>query len=604
MPMRLTGMYSGLDTETIIKELVKAKSAKVDSIKKDKTKLEWKQEAWSSINTKVKSLFSGTLSNLRLSTAYKKKTTSVSNSSAVSVITGDKAMNGVQTLSIDKLAKSGYMTGAKLETQDGAKATGETLVKDLKHSGDTAGTLSFGEGGSFTVTTSGKSTKIEIKEDTKISDVVKQLNDAGINASFDENNGRIFLAASQSGEDYDFALTADNMGGFTAMSFLGINVANSSDPASANAKTTAEYANIINLGTQLADKIKYVNDNPEEGIDFEATMEDIDVTSDLYKAIKAGMSGDDDYETGILALQEKAAFANRVSGELTDASLYSGANRIAGSNAQITLNGVVYTGNTNSIEVNGLTFNCLSEASNITVTTSDDTDGIYDEIKKFIKEFNEIIKEIDKSYNTKKEKGYEPLTDEEKDELSEKEIEKWEQKIKDSILSKDSTLSSLGNTLKQAMREGFEVDGETLYLSDFGIETLSYFSAADNEKYVYHIAGDPDDNDSKGSADKLKSAIATDPERVISFFTQLTRNMYKKLDTISASTTETSKGSFFEDKKYKNDLSSYETKIKEAEEKLAKYEDKYYSKFSKMEVALSKLESSTSSLTAMLGMNN
>ena len=124
MPMRLTGMYSGLDTENVIKELVKAKSTKVDKIKKEKTTLEWKQEAWTSLNTKVKSFFSGALDNLRFSTAYKKKTTSVSNSSAVSVITGEKAMNGVQSLSVDHLAKSGYMTGAKIEKADGGKVKG------------------------------------------------------------------------------------------------------------------------------------------------------------------------------------------------------------------------------------------------------------------------------------------------------------------------------------------------------------------------------------------------------------------------------------------------------------------------------------------------
>ena len=41
MPIRITGMNSGLDTESIITELVKAKSVKKDSLVKAKTKLEW-----------------------------------------------------------------------------------------------------------------------------------------------------------------------------------------------------------------------------------------------------------------------------------------------------------------------------------------------------------------------------------------------------------------------------------------------------------------------------------------------------------------------------------------------------------------------------------
>ena len=53
MPIRITGMNSGLDTESIITELVKAKSVKKDSLVKAKTKLEWKQDAWKSLNTKI-----------------------------------------------------------------------------------------------------------------------------------------------------------------------------------------------------------------------------------------------------------------------------------------------------------------------------------------------------------------------------------------------------------------------------------------------------------------------------------------------------------------------------------------------------------------------
>ncbi len=601
MPMRLSGMYSGLDTEGIIKELVKAKSIKVDKVKKDKTKLEWKQEAWTSLNTKVKSFFSGALDNLRFSTAYKKKTTSVSNSSAVSVITGDKAMNGVQNLSIGKLAKSGYLTGDKIQSKDGSKVTGETLVKDLKLASDVNGRLNCDEGGSFTVNVNGKAKTIDIDSTTTISKAVRQLNDAGVSANFDEKNGRIFIASPESGKDYDFAITADGQGGFSALSFLGINVINSSDAEDPNAKTSSEYERLSRLGAELESKLVYHDGDPANGIDFGATMANIDTESDLYAVIKEGMLGEDDYSTGILMLQTRASFADRVNTEFGDASLYSKANRIAGTNAEISLNGVTYESNSNNVEVNGITFMCLAKAEDITVTTSDDTDGIYDAIKSFFKEYNELINTIDKSFNAELAKGFEPLTDDEKEAMSDKEIEKWEQKIKDQILRKDSSLSTLGTTMREAMATGFKVGDNTMYLADFGIETLSYFLAPDNERNMYHIAGDPDDEKSKGSADKLKSMIASNPNTVVDFFTQLTQNLYKKLDTISKSTTETSKGSFFTDKKYKTDISNYESKIAEAEKKLAKYEDKYYAKFSKMEVALSKLESSTSSITSLLG---
>ena len=597
MPMRLTGMYSGLDTDSVIKELVKAKSTKVDKAKKSKTKTEWKQEAWTDLNKKIKNLFSGTLSNLRFSTSYKKKTTSVSNSSAVSVITGDTAMNGVQSLSVTGLAKSGYLTGAVLKTQDGTKATEETLVKDLKH-----GALSLGEGdavgGSFTVTVNGKDTNIDITESTTIKDVVGKLNDAGVSANFDEKNQRIFIASAQSGKDYDFAITANEAGGFAALSFLGINTSlNDAE----NAKTKAEYQNLVALKEEFATKVVYKNGNEADGIDYEATMANIDVDSDLYKAIKANMPAgvDDAYSTGIDVLLNRAAYAETVLA--ADTASFNSGSRIAAENATIVLNGETYESNNNNIEVNGLTFTCLSKANDITVTTQEDTDGIYDLIRDFVKQYNEIINQMDKLYNADAAKGYEPLTDEEKEEMSDKEVEKWEQKIKDSILRKDSTLGTLSSAMREAMLEGYEVGDKKMFLSDFGIETLGYFLAPENEKNAFHIAGDDKDNETSGKADKLKSMIATDSDTVVSFFTQLARGLYGKMDKLSASSDYTTKGSFFEDKKYKTDITDYESKIKELEAKLADYEDKYYAKFSKMEVALSKLQNSTNSLLSMFG---
>ena len=95
MALRLTGLMSGIDTESVIQELVAARQNKVDEAKKAQTKLSWKQDAWSSLNTKLKNLQSKYLSTMRFADAYSKRTTSVSNGSYVSVITGANAVNGV-----------------------------------------------------------------------------------------------------------------------------------------------------------------------------------------------------------------------------------------------------------------------------------------------------------------------------------------------------------------------------------------------------------------------------------------------------------------------------------------------------------------------------
>ena len=199
-------------------------------------------------------------------------------------------------------------------------------------------------------------------------------------------------------------------------------------------------------------------------------------------------------------------------------------------------------------------------------------------------------------------KDYEPLSDDEKQNMSESEIEKYEQKIKDSLLRRDSTVYKVSDEIKKKMREGIEINGKTMYLANFGIETLSYFTAAKNEKNAYHIAGDADDSDTSGNADKLKSMIASDPETVISFFTQLSQNVYTKMNDMSTSIEGyRSFGSFYDDKKMKSDYDDYTTKIKELEQKLNDYEDKWYAKFASMESAMAKMQQNTSAVTSLLG---
>ena len=250
-----------------------------------------------------------------------------------------------------------------------------------------------------------------------------------------------------------------------------------------------------------------------------------------------------------------------------------------------------------------MTFTALQASDEeITVTTQQDTDGIYDMVKNFLKEYNAIINEMDKLYNAGSAKGYEPLTTEEKDALSDTEIEEYEKKIKDALLRRDDNLNSVSSAMKEVMSGGIEINGKTMYLSDFGIDTLGYFEAADNEKYAYHIAGDPDDPDTASSADKFKSMIANDPDTVISFFTKLSQNLYDKMSDLSSSVQDyRSFGSFYDDKKMKSDYDDYKTKIADLEDKLNDYEDKWYKKFSAMETAMAKMQQNASAVTALLG---
>ncbi len=496
MAMRLSGLMSGMDTDSVIQELVAARRTKVDKAKKGQTKLEWKQDKWKELNTKLKNLQNKYVNNMRFTTAYMKKTTKVSNENAVSVITGENAVNGVQDLQINKLAKTAYLTGAEVKTKDGAKATALTKLSDL---GDIQANANISLNGEKLFADG------ELTADTTISDVLTKLKAKGLNASFDEANQRIFVSAKESGLKNDFTLSGTGM----ALTALGLSEKN------------------------------------------------------------------------------------------------NGAKKIDGEDAQITLNGATFTSNTNVFAINGLTFTALNETAKgetITVTTQNDTDGIYDVVKNFLKEYNSIINEMDKLYNAESAKGYEPLTDDEKEAMSETEAEKYEDKIKDALLRRDENLYSISSALKGAMSGGVEVNGKMMYLSDFGINTLGYFNAPDNERNAYHIDGDPDDESTSGNADRLKSMISSDPDTVVAFFTKLSQNVYTEMSNQSKSVPGyRSFGNFYDDKKIKEDYTDYTSKIADLEKKLADYEDSWYAKFAAMETAMAKMQDNTNAVTALLG---
>lgn len=279
------------------------------------------------------------------------------------------------------------------------------------------------------------------------------------------------------------------------------------------------------------------------------------------------------------------------------------AHKIQGRDAEFVLNGVNYTSYNNTLTVNGMTITAMEENPDkeITLSTTADTDGIYDMIKDLFKSYNELINEMDSLYNAEAAKDYEPLTSEEKDALTDTEVEEWEKKIKDSILRRDNTLSSVSSAMKSVMLKGVNVNGKMMYLADFGIETLGYFKAKENERNAYHIAGDADDAATKAQDNILKSMIATDPDTVMDFFVGLTNNMHDELAEKMSATKLSSALTVYNDKKMKTEYDEYTTKIKEQEQKLNDYIDKWYAKFSAMETALSKLESKNNSLSSLFG---
>lgn len=354
---------------------------------------------------------------------------------------------------------------------------------------------------------------------------------------------------------------------------------------------------------------KLVNTYADKIAANKETMEDSQTTMDEHSALAKIAAMEED--TGDVTAKSDAidAFVTQVqeAHNITEAAKYNtDAKKIDGQDAIIKLNGVEYTNTTNAFSINGLSIIAQAETGDdeddaITITTQTDVQGIYDKIKDFLTQYNALINEITSLYNADSAKGYEPLTDDEKDAMSDTEIEKWEEKIKSALLRRDDSLEGVMNSMTSAMSKGIKVDGKMYYLSSFGINTLGYLNAAENEQYAYHINGDEDDSATSGNADKLMAAITNNPDTVIKFMKELCTSVYDAVGDKMKSTTLSSVYKVYNDKEMASEYSDYTDLIKKWEEKLEEKEDYWYNKFSTMETALSKLNSQSSSLSSLLG---
>lgn len=540
MPIRITGLNSGLDTEAIISELVSAYRTKEEKYQKAQTKLSWKQDAWKDLNIKVRSLYDN-ISNLRFTSAWTMKKTTVSDSTKATVTAAGSCVNGTQTLKIKQLAKGTYITGGEFSnTSAGTAPTSATKLSELGYTGS-GGDIQVKDSSGNVVKT------VSVTGNTTIKDLVSALNGAGdTKASFDATNKRIFMTSNKTGEQNAFSLDGD---------------------------------------------------------------------ADILKTVGLSKEG--------------------------------GASIVDAQDSEIELNGAKFTSANNTYTVNGLTIDCLAETGNseISITTSVDTQSMYDQVKSFLSQYNSLMKEMYSLYNADSAKGYEPLTDSEKDQMTDTEVEKWEEKIKAALLRRDDTLDGIMSTMKNAMSTSYYIyngnavtyDSDKQYykcngnaiknsdgsyvtsasqlklwasangakkysLSSFGIKTEAYATMiANSSQDAYHIDGDADDSVSKNNSDVLLNMLSSDPDTVSSFMKQLTSGLYSAIDTKMKSVKGLSSSyTIYNDIEMAREYSDYTDTISKWEDKLTDLEDSYYKKFAAMESALASLQSQSSSLSSLL----
>ncbi len=705
MPLRMTGMTSGLDTDSIVSALMEAQTTKKTKVENKKTKLEWTQNIWTSLNKKLYSFYTDSAGKMRFQSSYQTKKAASSDASILTATAQSSASSGSYTVKVNQLAAAQYVTSAKVSaksTDASGKVTESKVTSDTKLSA-----LGFDTEGDTTIeiTAGEKTINLNVDETTTVRDFVNALKDAGLNASFDEKQGRFFISAKESGADGKFTITSKTMTGEQVaaqnklMDSVDYSNLSSGDQDTVkkilsdlkNAQDTSAVADAEKSLQDISDRTakekatEYYNNKLTDDMlsQYKYETDGTDGTGDAHKA------GDIDYSKVKQALQnagldkdvytdsdrlivlkqkiiEPAVTKKLASGEYTgkidnavtsgleDAGIEKQSERystislavngyaqamkdgteqskesalkllgmddidgsavkesadgtgmvvIEAADSIVQVNGATLTSSNTTLDVNGLSLNLVSASDReVKVTVSNDSTAVYDAIKDFVEQYNSALSEMNKYYYADSARGYDPLTDDQKEAMSDEEVEKWETKIKDSLLRRDSTLSGILETFRTSLT-GITVkasDGKTYSLANLGITT-----GKDYKEYgLLHIKGDEDDTDYADSENTLQSMINSDPDIVMEVMSGIASNLYNNINKkISTTTTMKSALSFYNDKEMTKQMTQYKKDIKSWETKLSDMEDRYYKQFSAMETALSKLQSQQNSLASYLGSN-
>lgn len=648
--VRMTGLASGLDTESLVKQLSDAYQTKVDNAKKKQTKAEWKKEAWASLNTKLMDFYKGALNTFKSAGTYNSKLVN-GTLNGVKVTANSKAVSGNHKIQVKSTANAQMWTGHKINTGTYTASSYTAITDTSKMISELYDKNGYSiqnalNGSSFTVQNAEDGSKVDVNinidENTTVDDLLQdintQLDGTGLKASMTQ--GRLTFTNETATETTDPATgTATYSGGRSLMitaanetsakalgltydaSGKGMTVKSKSEISGNEVNTVSgsafAYDKQVTADSKVTGSSKLVDLGIAQGTSIKVNGTEIVVdrttTMDsLASAMaKTGINASYDTNQGRFYLSSKnTGVENAFTVEADDATLAAlglnltdgEAGKIDASDASLVYNGVEYTQATNSFNINGLTMDVSSVGGEQAFSVDTDVDGIYDKVKSFVKEYNTLITEMNKLYDASSSRGYEPLTSDEKDAMTDEDIKNWEDKIKGSLLRRDSTISTLLTSMRTTLNKSVEVtnsDGTTsrYALSSFGIVTSNY-----TEKGQLHIQGNADDSDFAGLDDKLKAAISDNPEALMKTLTTLGDEIYKNFQSSMKRVVGVrSSLTFYNDLEMDDDIKSYKEDVTSLQEKLQDEQDKYYKQFSSMETALTKLQSQQTYISQLFG---
>lgn len=516
---RITGMYSGMDTDKLVEEMLAANKTPLNNYQRDKTEVEWQRETLIDLNSQLLE-FQNLAKDTQEESSFKVYTAESTNSRIATATATKDALEGTYTIKTTQLARATtytskptsnnpYIASIKSKAIDFERANFSGTSFNITLNGVTKA-ITFGPEGDFRPETVTFDDMNKVFQD-KIDDAFGANQ---IKVSIPENSDfQIEFSCAENALQLPLSITSGTTEGYSdTLEILQIesgasNIFDTSMTiAEFTGKDVAEYTFTINGHTEtvstqttISDLFKKINN-----ADLDVTIK-YDSLSDaiIMKRNSSGAGREIKIEEEGVDLFARLGFFE------------SEATYQPGQNAIVTItdpegrsrDGIELTSNSFTYEGVNFNLNKVSPDEEVSITVSKDVDKVFDNILKFVDKYNTILGKLNELYNEKPNRDYDPLLDEERDELTDTQQEKWDKLARQGILYRDSTLQSTISSMRAAVTNVLSTNSDISSLFEIGISTTKYSSTGnDNGKLIV-------------DEEKLREAISNNMDEVASLFT-------------------------------------------------------------------------------------
>lgn len=584
--VRIGGLASGMDIDQIVSDLMKAERMPLDKIKQKKQTTEWQRDQYREMN-RLLTEFRDSAFNMTLQSTYMVKSSSSADESKVTATATTSAGNASYTLSNVTMA-----TAAK--NISGAVSSSNTTKIDPSKS--LWSQQSAFAGGITWQQKAVTQSPIAVASDTaKVS-----LGKGAIDAS--SLPGSI-VVTDKDGNDASYTIRTDNATDLGANEvFIDTATGEMTFGTQLTKDSTVQgfdyEQNYVSFAITTYDENgKAIEDDQKNGkmnFEFDGTKSLNDVISTINNS-KVGISAF--YDSGT----DKIMFTRKDTGSLTDASgtgpqmklegtfltqtlKLDQTNEQSGTDATFEINGLQTTRKSNTFTVSGVSFTLQDNfTAPVRVNVSNNTDKAVESIKDFVTKYNELIATLNGKTTEERYRDYSPLTDAQRESLTDKQAEQWEEKAKSGLLKNDSILSSGLNQMRSNWYSAVSgITGEFKQLTDIGITTSTNYM--DRGKLVINET-------------KLKEALEKDPQSVMDLFSKngettsekgIVRRLRESVaDTVSKIEQRAGRSTWTNTQfVLGRNLRDMDDQISRFESRLVQVEDRYWRQFTAMEKAI------------------